>query len=200
MAGLTSSCGLHVQALDSATRHPLTTGYYQWCLYAALHAAPTLIFLGIGIDRAEISVESWSTQITKFSTRENKFWKMNIPTYTIIFYMYLIISIFRYYCYSIWQIKSVLFCVLTKSRSLSCTVDMMLTVIVCMFAVDIIILVLWYISTHVVTEAVLPPVVLLWLCVCARMYCVMFSGWRDYDIRALWSFMKLRCLLMKCVL
>ena len=45
-----------------------------------LHATPTIIFLGIRIGRAEIPVDTRSSsRELNFSTREKKFWKINIP-------------------------------------------------------------------------------------------------------------------------
>ena len=83
----------HVQALDSATRprggwrgrkllvvvHQRKDFSSHAC--AQLHATPTIVFLGIGISRAEIPIVTQSSSWEfKFLTREKNFSKINIPT------------------------------------------------------------------------------------------------------------------------
>ena len=74
---LVSSCGPHVQALDSVTRlwcgrrdqYIATHHISHACMQ--LHATPTVIFIGIGVGRPEIPIKTWSrSRQFKFSTRE----------------------------------------------------------------------------------------------------------------------------------
>jgi len=80
------SRGLHIEALDSATR--LCCGLTGPVQYIAtcrsshacmqLHAMPTVIFIGIAVGRAEIPIETWlSSWEFKFSTQEKNSRKLH---------------------------------------------------------------------------------------------------------------------------